>query len=299
MVDTIFVSIASFRDAELTNTVYSLLSKAKNLSRIHVCILSQDDDDKHPKLESLFELFNTDSYTYKKVHYSESTGVGYARGLIQSFITKDHDFFLQVDSHSQFSQDWDERLILDYKKCQEFWEGDIIISSYPHPYVYDNFGNIDCIKMENPTVVKAILEKGTLRYACKYREYVGGEFGMLTGYFCAGMAFGKSELFLNTPYDQNIYFNGEEQTLSIRFYEKGVKIVAPPSNYIYHDYDGKKRKRQWDGSPEIYSKNDQDSFKRIEDFYECKISDPLYSVANKGVVDTWANCFVDFDYKES
>ena len=86
MVDSLFVSIASFRDKELTNTLYSLLSQAKDLNKIHVCILSQDEDDKHPKLENLFDLFNVSNYTYKKTNYLSSTGVGYARNYIQSFI---------------------------------------------------------------------------------------------------------------------------------------------------------------------------------------------------------------------
>ena len=79
VVDSIFVSIASFRDTELTNTLYSLLSQAKNLSKIHICIFSQDEDDKHPKLESLFDLFEVSDYTYEKVNYLNSTGVGYAK----------------------------------------------------------------------------------------------------------------------------------------------------------------------------------------------------------------------------
>ena len=57
VVDSIFVSIASFRDAELTNTLYSLLSQAKDLGKIHVCIFSQDEDDKHPKLENPTPMF--------------------------------------------------------------------------------------------------------------------------------------------------------------------------------------------------------------------------------------------------
>lgn len=296
VVDSIFVSVASFRDAELTNTIYHLLSQAKDLSKIHVCVLSQDEDDKHPKLENIFDLFGVLDYTYKKINYQDSSGVGYARNYIQDFIKPEHDFFFQIDSHSMFVQDWDQMLIEDYKKCLNVWGKEIILTSYPLGYDYDEYGNTYPSKSENPTAVKVVLsDNKNLRYGCQYTGYVGEEFGMITGYFCAGMVFGKTEFFLSTRYDPNIYFNGEEQTLSIRFYEKGINLIAPPRNYIYHDYSGKKRKRQWDGEQEKHIKLDQASVKRIEDFYECRIDDSRYSIQSKDIISQWANCFVDFN----
>lgn len=294
VVDSIFVSIASFRDAELTNTVYSLLSQAKDLSKIHVCILSQDENDKHPKLESLFDLFNVKDYTYQKIHYTDSHGVGYARNYIQDFIKPEHDFFFQIDSHSRFAQDWDQMLIDDYNKCYNNWASEIVLTSYPQGYDYDEYGNTYVNKFDKPTAVKGVIsDSETLRYNCRYTEYVGGEFGMFTGYFCAGMVFGKAESFLNTRYDPKIYFNGEEQTLSIRFYEKGVKLIAPPRNYIFHDYSGKKRKRQWDGDQEVHIKNDQASAQRLTDFYTGNLADEQYSLKDMSSLKSWIDCFVD------
>lgn len=299
VVDCIFVSIASFRDAELTNTVYSLLSQAKDLNRVFICILSQDEDEKHPRLESLFELFGVKDYSYKKIHYLESNGVGYARNYIQQQIKQKHKYFLQIDSHSQFVKDWDEKLIEDYQKCEKFWNKKIILSSYPLGYIYDKFGNMEFSKIDTPTYVRAIRSKNNiLRYECKYSEYPGNEYGAITGYFCAGMVFGKSKFFIDTPYDPEIYFNGEEQTLSIRFYEKGVYIVAPPRNYIYHDYDGIKRKRQWDGDPDVHKTNDSNSNRRLNDFYELKIEDNKYSLQDRQSLIEWSQCFVDPDFKE-
>ena len=300
VVDSIFVSVASFRDAELTNTIYSLLSQAKDLNKIHVCILSQDEDEKHPKLESLFDLFGVSDYTYKKIHYTESSGVGYARNHIQDFIKPEHDFFFQIDSHSRFAQDWDSMLVEDYKKCFEHWKDEIILTSYPYAFLYDDLGNFECAKFGEPTAVKGVFSNiSNLRYNCKYTGYLGEDRGMLTGYFCAGMVFGKTESFINTRYDPKIYFNGEEQSLSIRFYEKGVKLIAPPRNYIYHDYVGTKRKRQWDGDQESHIKNDKISIDRLEDFYTGNLTDPQYSLKNIDSITAWAECFVDQDHLDS
>jgi len=294
MVDSIFVSIASFRDKELINTLYSLLSQAKDLSKIHVCVLSQDEDHKHPKLENLFDLFGVSDYTYKKINYLDSTGVGYARNYIQNFIKPEHDFYLQIDSHSRFIKDWDQKLIEDYNCCSKYWNSKIILTSYPYGFVYDEFGNFKCDKFDKPHTVRATSFKNNfIPYNCKNVEYVGGDYGMLTGYFCGGLAFGKTETFLDTRYDPEIFFYGEEQTLSIRFYEKGVKLIGPPNNYIYHDYEGSRRKRQWDGDRENYLKNEKRSEQRLLDFCEGTISNSMYSLNNISSILNWADTFVD------
>lgn len=294
MVDSLFVSIASFRDKELTNTLYSLLSQAKDLSKIHVCILSQDEDDKHPKLENLFDLFNVSNYTYKKINYLSSTGVGYARNYIQSFIKPEHDFYLQIDSHSRFVENWDQLLIEDYNKCLNYWGDDIILTSYPYGFVYDDFGNFKCADFDKPHTVKAVSFKNNfISYNCANTEYTGEDRGMLTGYFCGGLAFGKSQTFIDTPYDPEIFFYGEEQTLSIRFYEKGVKLIGPPRNYIYHDYEGSRRKRQWDGDVENYLINEKRSEQRMVSFCNGKILDSRYSLKDISSIKNWAETFVD------
>ena len=298
VVDSIFVSIASFRDAELTNTLYSLLSQAKDLSKIYVCILSQDEDDKHPKLESLFDLFNVSDYTYKKINYLDSSGVGYARNYIQQFIKPEHDFFFQIDSHSRFAENWDLMLIEDYNKCLNKWGQEVILTSYPQGYDYDEHGNTYSSKFEKPTAVKGVIsDNEILKYNCRYTEYLGDDAGFISGYFCAGMVFGKTESFLSTRYDPEIYFNGEEQTLSVRFYEKGVKLISPPRNYIFHDYSGKKRKRQWDGDQDLHIKNDTSSNNRIKGFYECSIEYTGYGVNNIHSIFDWVYCFVDLEAK--
>jgi hypothetical protein len=294
VVDSIFVSIASFRDNELTNTLYSLLSQAKDLSKIHVCIFSQDEDNKHPKLESLFDLFGVSDYTYEKINYLDSTGVGYARNYIQNFIKSEHDFYLQIDSHSRFIKDWDQKLIEDYNSCSKYWNSEIILTSYPYGFVYDEFGNFKCDKFDKPHTVQATSFKNEfIPYNCKNVEYAGEENGMLTGYFCAGLAFGKAKTFLDTPYDPEIFFYGEEQTLSIRLYEKGIKLIGPPKNYIYHDYSGAGRKRQWEGNQSNYLQNEKRSEQRLLDFYSGNLSDERYSLKDIKSINNWADIFVD------
>ena len=75
--DKIYVSIASYKDKELADTVFSILRRAKNPERVFVSIFSQDET--HPQLENIFSLFGVQNFSYEKVHFSEAKGVGYAR----------------------------------------------------------------------------------------------------------------------------------------------------------------------------------------------------------------------------
>jgi hypothetical protein len=286
--DSIYLAIASYRDQELIATIYSALSNAKNKDRIFFYVFSQDDS--HPKIENLFKLFETKKYFYDKEHYSVSTGVGYGRSRTQSLLSDKYKYYFQVDSHTQFSKDWDSRLIADYESLRSIW-GNYIFSSYPPGYNYLEYGDIKFETDGIPPVVQ-IYPKSDASYPFdpKYATYAGKEFGTDSGYFCAGLAFGYSELFLKVPYDKNIFFHGEEHTMSVRFYEQNISIVCPPSVYIFHNYNGSRRLRQWDRNSDWTTIQDQ-SFKRVSDFFDGKDLDG-YGIRSMKKYEEWYSRYV-------
>lgn len=287
--DKIFVSIASYRDQELLDTVFSILRQAKNPSSLFLSIFSQDD--KHPDLESVFKIFGIKDYKYVKVHYSDARGVGYARFKTQEHLNNSYKYYIQVDSHTQFIENWDEIIIEHYEKARGYW-GDLIFTAYPGTYEYTETGNIKFATSLVPTCLR-IQEASTgspFRFEPKYKEYVGGDIGEFHGYFCAGLAFGYSKYFLDVPYDPEIYFNGEEQTLAIRFYCKDIKLVAPPYNYCFHHYTGKKRIRHWENS-ETWKTYDEIGIKRLNDFFEYKL-DATYGISDIEKYHMWQSCFI-------
>ena len=149
--DKIFVSIASYRDQELLDTVFSILKQAKNPERLFLSIFSQDDN--HPNLEHLFELFNVKHYVYKKIHYSDARGVGYARAETQKPLNNSYKYYLQVDSHTQFIEHWDEKIVDHYEKAIGYW-GDLIFTAYPGTYEYTETGNLKFATVLVPTCLR-------------------------------------------------------------------------------------------------------------------------------------------------
>jgi len=286
--DSIYLAIASYRDSELSSTVYSALLNATHIDRIFFYIFSQDK--KHPKLESLFDFFGVTQYFYDKEHHSLSKGVGYARSRTQSLLSENFKYYLQVDSHTQFAQDWDSRLIKDYERLRPQW-GEYIFSTYPPGYTYTKMGNVS-LDPDGITPFVAIrpTSGGIFEFEAKYATYHGGNDGQESAYFCAGLGFGYSKFFLNVPYDKDIYFQGEEHTLSLRFYDKGIRIVCPPNIYLFHDYEGTRRKRNWEENSS-WAGIEKKSSEKIVKFFK---GDPLdgYGLSSVEKYNEWFSCFV-------
>lgn len=287
--DKIYVSVASYRDKELTDTVYFLLNRAKYPKNIFVSVFSQDN--LHPKLENIFNLFDVKDFSYEKIHFSEAKGVGFARSKTQEKLSLDFKYYMQIDSHTRFIQDWDDILISEYKESQNFWKIPIIFSSYPIPYTYDKNGNEIIISTEKANIIEIKKNESVETYKTNYYEKKINNFGELHAHFCAGFVFGLSEYILKVPYDKNIYFNGEEHTMSIRFFCQGINIIAPKRSYVYHHYYGnKKRDKHWEIDPD-WTEYEKNSVERIKKFFLFEELDG-YGIVNKDKYLDWKNKFL-------
>jgi len=283
----IYVSIASYMDEELYQTVHSLFSNAENPQRIFVAVFSQDDD--HPDLQTIFDEFNIKEFIYEKVEREEARGVGYARNQAQKHLSEKYKYYLQVDSHTIFDKKWDTHMTTYYEMMHEYW-GKCIISHYPHPYDYNDDGTITLIRNSVPTVKIIESDNDIFKFEAKYTDYLGDIYGQETGYFCAGEAFGYSKYFLENPYDPYIYFQGEEQTFSLRFFEKGIKVITPQKCLIFHHYNGHKRKRHWESNDD-WTFYEDISKARLADFFNFDIEDN-YGLSNKQTIKHFYERFV-------
>jgi hypothetical protein len=287
--DKIYVSIASYRDKELVDTVYSILRRAKNPQRVFLSVFSQDEI--HPSLENIFSLFGVKDFSYKKVDSSDAKGVGYARVKTQEKLSLYFKYYLQVDSHTRFIQDWDQILISDYEESREFWKMPIIFSSYPLPYTYDKNGNEIIIQKDEANIATIEPVEDSLLYRINYGEKPIDNHGELHPHFCAGFVFGLSEDILKIPYDQNIYFGGEEHTMSIRFFCEGISIIAPRQSYVYHHYYGEKTREKHCQITSNWYDYEKISIERIKLFF---MFDPLYGygILNQQRYELWKNLYL-------
>lgn len=123
--DSIFVSIPSFRDGDLINTVADLYDKALNANRVFVGICEQNAptdskfyEDFHKLLKQRYPLLKIPFENIKLHHMdaSEATGPMAARVLIETTLYSEQKYWLQIDSHMMFMLDWDQRLIDNFEE---------------------------------------------------------------------------------------------------------------------------------------------------------------------------------------
>jgi hypothetical protein len=271
MDEKIFVSIASFLDSELRPTVERLLCNAKNPENISVFVFSQNEDDAHPELDSLFSKYGG-SLNYTKINYRDTRGVCWVRAEILKNLSDEYKYYLQLDSHMAFAEEWDAVLIEDYQKALET-VGDCIYTVYPPGYDYVGDDVVLDVVPHIPRIPIYVEGKPTKflpREVDSLRTSLFGKpYGSKSFWFSGGFVFGYSSHFIETPYDPNFFFDGEEQSMSLRLFAKGVTLLSPPRPCIYHYYKMDKKIYVHDVKSfnEYYQKADE----RIKEFFTFQI----------------------------
>mgnify|MGYP001216855663 CR=1 FL=1 len=114
----IFVSIASYMDHQLEETIDSCLENAHFKDRIHIAVCDQS--------EKFNQTVHDKVKYYTFIDYRSARGPCWARHLLQT-VMQDEEYYLQVDSHTLFHEDWDVHLAHHIDKLGK----NAIISTYP------------------------------------------------------------------------------------------------------------------------------------------------------------------------
>ena len=114
--ETIFISIASYRDVLCSTTVRNIYENAKNPMNVFIGIVEQNNSENKNELclsENLDKKF-LNNIRITKIPYQDAKGPTFARYLC-SQLYKNEDYFFQIDSHTLFVHDWDEKLLKMFK----------------------------------------------------------------------------------------------------------------------------------------------------------------------------------------
>lgn len=248
---TIFISLAAYRDALLTITVINAHQRAKHPERIVFGIFDQSFHKETFYLEDMFLSIPKEQIRYTRIDPEFSRGACWARFIAQSLM-QDEDYFLQVDSHSLFDQDWDELLLTTINELEQYHPKPVI-SVYPHGFTEDKEQDNKFYKSRSEgTCVSLINDKDTffkddeqyiLAMAIHRNEIPSPCHGFLIS---AGFLFGPRSMTQEVPYDPHMYFQGEEPSLAVRLFTHGYSIFYINNCPIYHLYDRKDKVRVWD-----------------------------------------------------
>lgn len=260
--DTIFVSIASYRDSMCSRTINSLFENAKRPQNIWVGLCEQNDKNND---DTCFSQKWKSHIRQIRIPHWDAKGPTWARYLCSSLIDGER-YFLQIDSHSLFAKDWDLYLVETIKNLEKLGFKRAILSHYIRADKYYKEDNKSHYNSESkiPTICNAkFTDKGIISLNAAHDIDVKDSRPKPNAYIAGGMMFGKSEFIEQVPLDPNLpnLFVGEEILYSARLWTSGWDIFTPTKNVIYHYYIRESQPKFWNDNKEI---DDQDAIDKVK-----------------------------------
>ncbi|WP_158780629.1 GlcNAc-transferase family protein [Pantoea sp. BAV 3049] len=249
----IFVSIASYRDAELIPTLTDMIKNASDLHSLNIAVCWQDEGDITPFLNEGMELseqtksgdhdlfvFNYQGarIQFLSVHYFLSEGACWARHLCENLYNNE-DYFLQIDSHCRFVKNWDKEMISMLAELQK-QSSHPVISSYPPGYKPGD-------ESSKNTYVSRLVFRGFS--SDRVLQLTSVDFKNdepLRGtYLAGGFIFAKGSFVIDIPNDPQIFFEGEEIAMAARAFTHGYDVWHPHKILLWHFYGRKDHTKVW------------------------------------------------------
>lgn len=233
--EKIFISVACYRDNEIIETILDGYRKARNKDSLVFGVFVQIADDDL----NLSDIPSEVNMRVIKKDYRKARGPAYARAQIYNKLYQDELYYLQIDSHSRFIEDWDIELTEILKSLKV----NSVISTYPkgyqkgsdflYPYKKVNVLKLKKIRNGIPVFTSSLemLNKPKRNY-----------------FWAAGFSFCYGALFKIVPFDPHLknLFWGEEFLMSLRFYTNNIKIFTPHKNIVYTLWSRNYRHTFWE-----------------------------------------------------
>ena len=245
------------------------------------------------------------SQSFQKVHAGQDIDC-------RVFI-KDEDYFLQIDSHTQFEKDWDLALINQLNSIKglsdDAYFSKPIITSYPSGFEVINLENEE-FKLDSidDLVYSIAYRKDSMFMRDLFSRQIGRPLKTnqpVHGYLlAAGCLFADGCFVKEVPYDPNYYFYGEEISMMLRAFTKGFSIFHTPNIPIFHLYnnDPETSGRQLHWNPDEdknritkWHELEKQSIQRLTDLIEGNLEE-FWSLGKVSTLDDYTN-LSGLDYK--
>ncbi len=257
---TIFISIAAYRDAELVPTVLDCFAKAERPDDLRIGLVWQHSED-----ENIDEIADDPRLRIMDIDYRDSAGACWARAKAMT-LYQGEDYFLQLDSHHRFVPHWDTRLLAMMARTGS---AKPVLTTYLPAYDPEKpLGDV----ADGPTSIDFhSWSRGGVPMLCGARPAPQEDPQQpIPAKFVSGhMLFSLGQFVEEVPYDPEIYFLGEEISLSIRAWTWGYDLFHPPESVMWHFYGRDDRPRHWKdhGDPKstsvTWQERDKSSKRRV------------------------------------
>jgi hypothetical protein len=222
-VKSIFVSVVSFNEPFLKETILSAIKKSSKPERIYFGVVEQRTDSNFADLKEIKNV------KHISMQVGGPLGVGIPRKLSMELLDN-QDYCLIIDSHMIFNDNWDENIIRRIKHISKIYSEKVIISQ--HLPVLD----VD----DNNLVLYPEKKKDTpcyLKFDGIFIDDIpipnGHEFYQQYALTCHYL-FSLSKSFKEVVFDPRIFYFAEESSLAMRFITRGYKIFSTRYFPMFH-----------------------------------------------------------------
>lgn len=262
--ETIFVSIPSYKDSQLIHTILHLYSQSYAPYRVFVGVCLQTTEDQ--KEDAFFRelvaaanqpketAFATDYQGFFQTHVRvqwvdavRACGPVVARAAIERRLYGGEKYFAMVDSHMRFAKYWDSKAVNDLHDCKS---DKPILTMWPGNYEdIHSLGHFEELESMPPTcsqVTGVDDNKLPLVAGALYGTVPAKPALQLFWTPCFSFTFAAAHI--QVPYDLHCrnLFEGEQISMSARFWTHGWDFYAPKSMLCLHKYDRSYRRTFWE-----------------------------------------------------
>jgi len=274
--DSIFLSLASYRDENCFSTIKGAYEKSKNPDKLFVGLVQQNcvkncrsgvladltkvdvepDEDCHARFcESDAGREHCEAGRVRALHIDEDESLGpYAARYFASKLWDGEQWYMQIDSHMFFRQDWDA---LSVEMLQKAPSDKPVLSHYPPP---DSFNLTEpskrpAARLCGPVFATSSLEAQIIRLEGSgvFDESII-EFPRFAPFTAAGYFVAHSDFLREVPFDPFLpwIFMGEEIIMSARLWTHGYDMFSPTISVLSHIYVRRHKPKFWESVQRVY-----------------------------------------------
>lgn len=272
---SIFLSLASYRDENCLSTISNAYSKAKRPELLFVGLVQQNceencrsgvlagggmenvepDDDCHRLFcESEEGKPHCDAGRVRALHIQEAESLGpYAARYFASKLWYGEQWYMQIDSHMTYAQDWDA---ISLEMLHNAPSKKPVISHYPPPHTSDLDAHIHqpAPRLCSGEFATSSIESQIIRLSgsgSPQKQISTPRFApvVAAGYFVA-----SAEFLSEVPFDPFLpwIFMGEEIIMSARLWTSGYDIFSPTSSVVGHIYVRRHKPKFWESVHRVF-----------------------------------------------
>lgn len=271
---SIFVSVATYRDENCINTLNWAYGKAKNPEKLFIGLVQQnchadcmsgileggktepvepDEDCRLAFCEGEHKAY-CDNIRVLDVDEPESLGP-YAARYFASKLWYGEQWYMQIDAHMTFKQDWDA---ISIEMLQAAPSKKPVISHYPPSHLADleAMAKQPASRLCGPIFAASDLESQIIRLegASKY-DMIKLDTPRFAPFTAAGYFVAHSDFLREVPFDPFLpwIFMGEEIIMSTRLWTSGFDIFSPTQAVVGHIYVRRHKPKFWESVHRAFS----------------------------------------------